>query len=502
MAVITKGGSPVLGLDIGAAFIKAVEMNPSNGVLVITGAGILPTPPECIRDDEIVDPAVLALAVKQLLSESGIKAKNVMMSVSGQSSVVVRVIEVPRMSEKDLAETMRWEIDRHIPFAPDEVVKDYAQIVRPGDDPNSANIPVMLAVAQNNIVVGAMQTILAAGLTPVAIDVELLAGARAVFDVDDAHLDETVALVNMGATKTDIAVFEGGTLNFPRTIPVAGNALTDAIAQALNVDWADAERLKKQHGIVPADAAARIGQQAGEAADTFTFGDFGGATMDFGAPAQADPAGGFASTAEGPVFDEPTFGAPTFGTPEPQESEAAAESGFRFDAPGTGAAFDMPEVGPPGIGPGAEEDDTPGFTAEAEAVPLTPDEAPVAASKVPDVISEADRHRAEIADAFLPVLGELAQELQRSLEYYSTRANNARVDRVLLYGGMANMPGLVDYLAAELGVPVETVGLPRAVSVGGKALSMEYLRQVAVMLPVAVGLAARDALVMPEAIAA
>jgi NAD-dependent dihydropyrimidine dehydrogenase PreA subunit len=54
MAVLSKGGTPVLGLDIGAAFIKAVEMRPSKGALAITGVGVLPTPSGCIVNDEIV----------------------------------------------------------------------------------------------------------------------------------------------------------------------------------------------------------------------------------------------------------------------------------------------------------------------------------------------------------------------------------------------------------------------------------------------------------------
>src|SRR5438128_10350215 len=101
MAVNTKGGGPVLGLDIGAAYIKAVEMRPGKGGLAITGVGVLPTPPGCIVNDDIVDPLVLAQAVKQVLAENNIKTKSCVSCVAGQSSVVVRVIEVPRMSEKE-----------------------------------------------------------------------------------------------------------------------------------------------------------------------------------------------------------------------------------------------------------------------------------------------------------------------------------------------------------------------------------------------------------------
>jgi type IV pilus assembly protein PilM len=518
MAVSTKGGAPVLGLDIGAAFIKAVELRPGKGALAVTGVGVLPTPPGCIVNDEIVDPVVLAAAVKQLLSESGIKSKNVVASVAGQSAVVVRVIEVPRMNDKELAETMRWEIDRHIPFAPDEVVKDFSAIHRPGDDPNSPNMAVLLAVAQNGLVGGMLQTILNAGLTPVAIDVEALAGARALLDADDRFATQNVALVNIGATKTDVGIYESGTLAFPRTIPLAGNAMTEAVAAALQIDAADAERLKKQHGAVPADAVARFGTKAEAAGEEhYDFGEFGADTFGepaapptFGAPAAgAAAAPGFAETTEGPVFgapfaataDGPVFGEPFAATTEGPVFGEPTVAPVPEPAPEPYASFDLPDVGPANAGPPdfpATDSDTPPLTTPAEPVALTPDEAPLRAPSVPEVVTEAGRHRAEISDAFMPVVAELAGEIKRSLEYYASRANNASVDRVVVFGGTANLTGLASFLEAELGAPVQLAGLPDGVTLASSLVGGDYLQQAAPLLPVAIGLAAYNAIAVEQ----
>lgn len=508
MAVTTKGGAPVLGLDIGAAFIKAVELRPAKGGLAITGVGVLPTPPGCIVNDEIVDSAVLAAGVKQLLAESGIKTRSVVASVAGQSSVVVRVIEVPRMNDKELAETMRWEIDRHIPFSADEVVKDFSPITRPGDDPNSPNMAVLLAVAQNGLVAGMLETILAAGLTPVAIDVEALAGARALFDIDDAFGQQTVALVDIGATKTEVGIYEAGSLAFPRTIPLAGDAMTEAVATAMKIDAADAERLKKQYGAVPSDAAERFGATAAQTGEEhFDFGDFGAA--DFGSPAAsskpADASAGFAETTEGPVFgapfagagdaptfdspfaqtaDGPVFGEPTVGPiPAPEEPRAAATD-----------TFEIPDVGPANFG--APE----ASPAESDAPPVVATTQPAAQpTAVPEVVTEATRHRAEISDAFMPVVAELAAEIKRSLEYYASRANNAHVDRVVVFGGTASLPGLNAFLETELGAPVQAAGIPGGVMLASTVTSGEYLQQVAPLLPVAIGLASYTATVAEQA---
>lgn len=482
MAVTNKGGTPVLGLDIGAAFIKAVEMRPSKGALAISGVGVLPTPPGCIVNDEIVDPAVLSAAIKQLLAESRIKTKDVVASVAGQSAVVVRVIEVPKMNDKELAETMKWEIDRHIPFAPDEVVKDFQPIVKYHEDPNSPNMSVLLAVAQNGVVSGMLQTILLAGLKPVAIDVESMAGARALLDVDEAFIGQTVALVNIGASKIDVGVYESGTLAFPRTIPVAGNAMTEAVSRALNVSIEDAEHLKKQHGFVPEDAVERFGSQAPPAEEHFEFGDFSGAGINFSAPLTPSAAG-FSTTPDGPVFGdpapvapEPVFGtAPTFGEPEaPIEFGASMTPTPVADAP----TFDLPDVGPANSGP--------------IAAPVTePEPAP---APIPEALSEGDKHRREISDAFMPVVAEITTEIKRSVEYYETRANNAKVDRVLVFGGVTNLPGLNNFLQKELGVPVQDAGLPAAIAISNAAIPSDYIRQVSSLMPVAIGLSARDAI--------
>jgi len=478
MALNTKGGAPVIGLDVGAAYIKVVELRPGSKGLTVTGVGIMPTPPGCIENDEIIDPGVLATAVKQLLTESGIKTKSVVASVAGQSSVVVRVIEVPRMSDKELAETMRWEIDRHIPFAPDEVVKDYSVVIRPDEDVTSANMAILLAVAQNAVVSGQMQIILECGLTPHAIDVETLASARSILDISDAYNAETVALVNIGASKTDIGIYEYGTLVLPRVIPMGGNALTQAIAAKLGITNEEAERMKLQFGEVPADAATATAAPE----DTFSFADFGATEAPEPAP------GGFVNTADGPVFDtaagladDKTY-TPTFGTGGPV-----------FD--------DTPPVPNVDLQP-----ETPAEPFQPESVVPTfepePFSAPEPSILTPSVLSESDQQKRDISDAFLPILRDLAEEIKRSMEYYVTRASKSvQVDRILVFGGCANLPGLLPYLESQVNVPVYPVGIPPGVVASATGVSEQYLNEVAPMLPVVIGLASRDCIAVAGPVA-
>src|SRR3990172_1471625 len=96
----------VLGLDIGTKQIKLVEMRSTRSGIEVLNVASRPTPPDVISNGVIVDPQILGNAVRQLVASKGIRTKTVVASVSGQSSLVVRPIEVLKMSRADLAETM------------------------------------------------------------------------------------------------------------------------------------------------------------------------------------------------------------------------------------------------------------------------------------------------------------------------------------------------------------------------------------------------------------
>ena len=275
---------PTVGIDIGSQQIKAVEMRPGKGGrLAVTAVGVAPTPAGVMQNNIITDPPLMGQAVKQLLRESGITVKRAVGSVTGQSAVVVRIIEVPKMTDAELKETMRWEVERHVPFAPSETVIDYQPLVN--TDPmgvSNPNMEVLLAVAQQDVISNYVDTLFAAGLDPVAIDIEPLAVSRATLDlVDgrpvaraavsrppnpetgpydgmpmDAGPHETVAVVNIGATNTDIAIYQDGQLAFPRSLPLAGDSLTRAIADLLGYPPEQAERVKRDIAAVQLDRMA------------------------------------------------------------------------------------------------------------------------------------------------------------------------------------------------------------------------------------------------------
>ena len=169
--------------------------------------------------------------------------------VGGQQALVVRIIEVPKMSEKELAETMKWRWSAMCPSPPPELQMDYKIIDRPDTPPEAQTMEVLLAVAQQEMIT-THGILVGAGLDPVAIDGPL-ALARSLVDAQDPERQkQTVAIVNVGALFTDISIVRDGTLLFQRTIATGGNSLTEAIAGATNVSREHADRIKKMKAAV------------------------------------------------------------------------------------------------------------------------------------------------------------------------------------------------------------------------------------------------------------
>ncbi|MDQ7842932.1 MAG: type IV pilus assembly protein PilM [Armatimonadota bacterium] len=104
-----------------------------------------------------------------------------------------------------------------------------------------------------------------------------------------------------------------------------------------------------------------------------------------------------------------------------------------------------------------------------------------------------DRTVMALHDAMLPILGDLATEIRRSMDYFQTRWRESRVRRVVLSGGTARLTNLDRFLSLELGVET-VVGDPFAqCEIPGHVLPGDARRQMAPALATAVGLAMRGA---------
>lgn len=309
-----KGGS-VVGLNIGNDSIKAIEIRGKGENVAVTAMGMVPTPPDSISNGVVMSTTALSHAIRELFQKSGIKTKRVVTSVAGTGALVVRVIEVPKVSDNELKHNMAVDADRYIPFPPTEVILDFKALRELPTDPDSPNMEVLLAAAQREIVDLHVNVLMNAKLDPQAIDVEPLAASRALhYDGlsggnNEVDYSDVSALVNIGATSTEISVLRGNVLVFTRSIPRGGNILSETLAAELDLNIFDAERLKRESGDALPPFGSTIGAGAAGAAVAGSAATAAAASAAAATAAAEEDWGDFGS------FDEPEAASETAGTP-------------------------------------------------------------------------------------------------------------------------------------------------------------------------------------------
>ena len=498
-------GGTFVGLDIGTHSIKAVELRGSGDKITVSSLVVGETPPGLVQPNGILDPKALGTAIKQLLSKNGIKGGRSISAATGADSVVVRVIEVPRMTPAELSETMKWEIERHIPFAANDVEMSYQGIVDPKspDDPNNPNMEVLLAVARRDTVAQHLDTLAAAGLKAAAIDVEPLAVGRAMIDLSRNNLtSRNVVVVDMGHSSTDIGIFKNGILRFPRSLPIAGDAFTRKISDTLGLTYEAAEDEKYKAAILMEflenPGAAGTSPFAEPAAEPSPF-DF-----DFTDAAVPPPLfGGGASADEIPSDRLPSVSAEPMPSDRlPSVGASDSTSAGVFDIPASPSVVDpadpfaAPDANDP-FAAAAEFDPygntTPGTTAAGAAAPAYGEALPPVPSSVPAADDPMYRRKQEIFNALLPILGDFTEEIRRSIDYFRSRYPSDTIDQIVLCGGSARLKNIDLFVQNATGIPT-VVGNPFAgLNVSSKQMGPDVLALNAPVFAVAVGLAARDA---------
>ena len=238
----------VVGLDLGSQVVKAVEITLEGPEPVITGFARAEIPPGGEIDE----------AIAEVFQRGSFRSRNVVTAVSGQS-VVVRYITMVEMSDSELRQAIRFESDKYLPFDAEDVVLDCQRLGRraavAGDDDGSGSeqMSVVLAACRTSVVQDQIRAISNQGLSPLAVDVDVFALANAweLCGLDEPAVEEetvehTVALVDVGASRTSINVICNHETCFSREIGIGGGDMTQAAARRLGVEAIEAEAIKRE----------------------------------------------------------------------------------------------------------------------------------------------------------------------------------------------------------------------------------------------------------------
>jgi type IV pilus assembly protein PilM len=234
-------GKRVIALDIGSSEIKALECSPSGSSIQVS----------TFASTKIGNQNETIYAIKEILKAAGFRTKRVVTSVSGRS-VIVRYVSMAQMPEEDLKQAIRFEADKYIPFEVEEVVMDTQILEDSVGDSDQAEMKVLLVAVRKSLIEEHLALLQEAGLQSTIIDVDAFALGNA-FEMramaqGGLPPEKVVALIDIGANKTNINILKGPISYFTREVYLAGNDFTEAVSRKFNLDTQEAERLKCEPG--------------------------------------------------------------------------------------------------------------------------------------------------------------------------------------------------------------------------------------------------------------
>lgn len=233
----------VVGMDIGSHAVKICEVQRSGkDGYQLAALGTAAISPGAVEDGVLQDPEDVGAAIAQLYSNLKIKNKRVGLSISGYS-VIVKKINIEMESEEELATRLHEEAEQYIPFDINEVYLDF-QVLKAGEDEFDRS-EVMLVAAKKEVIDDYLSMLRDQKLTPVLVDVDGFALENIWTTISGTK--DNVCLIDIGASKMNINIISDGASVLARDVVMGSDDLSQEIANALDIDYEEAEQIKTGH---------------------------------------------------------------------------------------------------------------------------------------------------------------------------------------------------------------------------------------------------------------
>ncbi len=258
------GAKGIVGLDIGSSYLKAVQLRESRSGYELELFDTLPISPELIVEGSIIDAIRLTESLRELIRKAKIRAKDAVIAISGHSSVIIKRISLPEMSEEELGESIKFEAEQYVPFDIEDVNLDF-QILGPKEEPGQMD--VILVAVKKDVINDYVSVVKEAGLNTVIVDVDAFALENMYGINYEVEAGRNVALVNIGASTMNMNILKAGVSLFTRDSSIGSNIHTDALQKEFNITYEEAERLKRGEmleKVKPDEVTSLIGNASNE----------------------------------------------------------------------------------------------------------------------------------------------------------------------------------------------------------------------------------------------
>ena len=244
--------STILTIDVGSDSVKMAEFSfsPDGGKLILEKFAFEPLAQE--EDEPVV---AFARVYQYMLQSNNFQSKQVRLTISGQAAFS-RLSKLPELSGDDdmISKIIEFEAKQTVPYTMDEIIWDYQLIkhtlppVTELDDPHD-EYEALFVAAKRDVITAYTDVILESGLEVISVNIAPVSMANAFYACVKREPDSCEMLLNIGGQSSSLVICEGDRI-FVRTIPIAGDAITQQISKEFAIPFAEAEDMKSKHGFV------------------------------------------------------------------------------------------------------------------------------------------------------------------------------------------------------------------------------------------------------------
>jgi type IV pilus assembly protein PilM len=255
--------SEMIGLDIGSHSIKLVGLEMTSKGPCLAHAGIKEIP----YGEQREDPTFISETIKALYREVGLKPGKVNLTLSG-ADIHIRRISMPSMPKSELREAVRWEMKNHLSFPVETAQIDF-HILGEFGEKDLKKLDLVVVACPKHLIDRSLAIAEGAGLKPIHLTVGPFALWNLMLTLDHFEKEGAIGVIDLGAEKTGIYLFQDGILQFSREVTPGGMDLTRAIMEGMDSDeehqllYDRAEKIKHEMGIPSKVFYEKNGDQSG-----------------------------------------------------------------------------------------------------------------------------------------------------------------------------------------------------------------------------------------------
>lgn len=241
-----KGLGDFFALDIGTTAVRVVQLAQSgSGSWSLVHYGYASMDESIVGSDSVESRRRLGEVIMTAIGQSGIKEKNVVIGLPSNKTFTT-VIDVPAMSDIELKNNIKYQIDQYIPMKISETKVDWALLGQSLHDPKQ--LEVLLASTSNEFTEERLEFIEGLGFNVIASEPDPIAMIRSLLP---SSMIDARMIIDVGEVSTDLAIVFGDAPRLVRNIPMGFKSLTKSAATNLNIQEVQARQFILKFGLAP-----------------------------------------------------------------------------------------------------------------------------------------------------------------------------------------------------------------------------------------------------------